>query len=129
MRCSASRSGSHSSRRSTRRHSTPSSCADSSPSISPSASPSTCGRASGGLGRGGGGGGGGGGGVGVGPRRRLVRWVLAIGVLFLLVSLGGATPFYRLWWAIVPYVKKTRAPGIAFYVVALAVSMLAAAGA
>ncbi len=66
---------------------------------------------------------------GVGPRRRLVRWVLAIGVLFLLVSLGGATPFYRLWWALVPYVKKTRAPGIAFYVVALAVSILAAAGA
>lgn len=66
---------------------------------------------------------------GGGARRRLVRWLLGIGVLFLLVSLGGATPFYRLWWAVVPYVNKTRAPGIAFYVVALVVSILAAAGA
>jgi hypothetical protein len=63
-----------------------------------------------------------------GARKRLVRWIGALAGLFLLVSLGGGTPFYRLWWALVPYVNKTRAPGIAFYVVALAVSILAAAG-
>ena len=67
--------------------------------------------------------------VGIGStRRRLVWWCGGIAVLFLLVSLGGATPFYRLWYAIVPYVKKTRAPGMALYVVALAVSSLAALG-
>jgi hypothetical protein len=54
--------------------------------------------------------------------------MLGIGVLFLLVSLGGHTPFYRLWWAIVPYVNKTRAPGMALYVVALVTAVFAAMG-
>src|SRR5207245_80876 len=62
------------------------------------------------------------------PRRRLVKWFAAIAVLFLLVALGGATPFYRLWYALVPYVSKTRAPGMATFVVALATAVLAAAG-
>jgi hypothetical protein len=62
------------------------------------------------------------------PRRRLVWWVGGITLLFLLVALGDGTPFYHLWYALVPYVKKTRAPGIALYAVALMVSMLAALG-
>ncbi len=67
--------------------------------------------------------------LGVGSsRRRLVWWLGGIAVLFLLVSMGGATPFYHLWYAIVPFVKKTRAPGMALYVVAFAVSALAALG-
>jgi hypothetical protein len=61
-------------------------------------------------------------------RHRLAWWMFGIGLLFLLVSLGGHTPFYRLWWAVVPYVKKTRAPGMALYVVALATAMFAAMG-
>jgi len=64
-----------------------------------------------------------------GPRRKLVRWLLALAALFFLVALGSGTPFYRLWWTLVPYVNKTRAPGIAFYQVAFAVSALAALGA
>ena len=63
------------------------------------------------------------------PRRRLVKWFAGIAVLFLLIALGGATPFYRLWYAIVPYVNKTRAPGMASFVVALATAVLAACGA
>jgi hypothetical protein len=67
--------------------------------------------------------------VGAGTSRRpLARWMLGIGVLFLLVSLGGHTPFYRLWWAVIPYVKKTRAPGMALYVVSLVTAMFAAMG-
>ena len=66
---------------------------------------------------------------GGGERRRLVRWLLGIGALFLLISLGAATPFYRLWWAVMPYVKQTRAPGMAFFVVAFVVAALAAFGA
>ena len=62
-------------------------------------------------------------------RRRLVLWLGGIGLLFLLISLGAGTPFYRLWWALMPYVKATRAPGMAFYVVALVVAMLAGLGA
>lgn len=63
-----------------------------------------------------------------GDRKRLTRWILGIGILFLLVAFGGDTPFYRLWYAVVPYVKKTRAPGIAFFLVAFATSVLAALG-
>jgi hypothetical protein len=62
-------------------------------------------------------------------RRRLVLWIGGIGALFLLISLGADTPFYRLWWALMPYVKQTRAPGMAFYVVGLATAALAALGA
>jgi Bacterial membrane protein YfhO len=68
-------------------------------------------------------------GAGDRERRRLVLWLGGIGLLFLLIGLGGSTPFYRLWWAVMPYVKKTRAPGMALYVVCLVVSVLAALGA
>jgi hypothetical protein len=61
-------------------------------------------------------------------RRRLVWWMGAIGLLFLLIALGGATPFYRLWWTIMPMVKKTRAPGMVFFVVAFCVATFAAFG-
>jgi len=61
-------------------------------------------------------------------RRPLSYWVLGIGVLFLLISLGGSTPFYRAWWSIVPFVKQTRAPGMALYVVAFALAVFAAFG-
>src|SRR5881296_1655288 len=62
-------------------------------------------------------------------RRRLVLWVGGLGLLFLLVSLGAGTPFYRVWWAVMPLVKKTRAPGMAFFVVAFVVALLAGMGA
>src|SRR5438105_3199255 len=55
-------------------------------------------------------------------RRRLVLWLGGIGLLFLLISLGASTPFYRVFWAIMPMIKKTRAPGMAFFAVAFVVS-------
>lgn len=61
-------------------------------------------------------------------RRRFLWWVGGLGALFLLVSLGAGTPFYRLWWALMPLVKKTRAPGMAFFVVAFVTALLAAFG-
>jgi hypothetical protein len=61
-------------------------------------------------------------------RRRLVHWITGIGLLFLLVALGDGTPFYRLWWGLVPYVNKTRAPGMAFYLVGFATAVLAGFG-
>jgi hypothetical protein len=61
-------------------------------------------------------------------RRRLVLWAGGIGLLFLLIALGGATPFYRVWWAVMPFVKQTRAPGMALYVVALILTVFAALG-
>lgn len=57
--------------------------------------------------------------LGMGDRRRsLVLALAAIGALFLLVSFGGHTPFYRLWYEVMPMMKKVRAPGMAFFLVA-----------
>lgn len=60
--------------------------------------------------------------------RRLRWWLAGIGVLFLLISLGSATPFYRVWWTLMPYVKQMRAPGMAFFVVAFITACFAAFG-
>lgn len=65
----------------------------------------------------------------LGPRRRLVYWMGGTGLLFLLVALSESTPFYRVWWSVMPFVKQTRAPGMAFYVVGFVVAMFAGFGA
>ena len=62
-------------------------------------------------------------------RRRLVWWLGGIGVLFLLIALSNATPFYKLWWSVMPYVRKTRAPGMVFFIVAFCTAAFAAFGA
>ena len=61
-------------------------------------------------------------------RRRMIIWLGAIGLLFLLIALGSSTPFFRLWWEIVPFSKSMRAPGMALFVVAFVTSVLAAFG-
>ncbi len=61
-------------------------------------------------------------------RRRLVWWLGGIGLLFLLIALGASTPFYHLWWKVMPMVKKTRAPGMVFFIVAFCTAMFAAFG-
>jgi hypothetical protein len=61
-------------------------------------------------------------------RRRLVWFLAGAFVLFLLVCLGGHTPFYRLWYAIVPGVRVTRAPGMAFFIPTFIFACLAAFG-
>jgi hypothetical protein len=67
-------------------------------------------------------------GIGVPDRRRLVRALLVIAVLFLLISFGGHTPFYRLWYEVMPMMKKVRAPGMAFFLVALPCAAFAGLG-
>ncbi|HUQ81092.1 MAG TPA: YfhO family protein, partial [Gemmatimonadaceae bacterium] len=61
-------------------------------------------------------------------RRRMIVWLGAIGALFLLIALGGSTPFFRLWWEVVPFSKSMRAPGMALFAVAFVSSVLAAFG-
>lgn len=61
-------------------------------------------------------------------RRKLLIGLGVIGGLFLLVAFGGHTPFYRLWYEVMPMMKKVRAPGMAFYLVALVVCVYAAIG-
>ncbi|HEX4600758.1 MAG TPA: YfhO family protein [Gemmatimonadales bacterium] len=62
-------------------------------------------------------------------RRRFVLWLGGIGLLFLLIGLGASTPFYRLFWAVMPLIQKTRAPGMAFFIVAFVVAVFAGLGA
>jgi hypothetical protein len=61
-------------------------------------------------------------------RRRMILWLGGIGALFLLVALGASTPFFRLWWEIVPFSKSMRAPGMALFIVAFVTAVLAAFG-
>jgi hypothetical protein len=65
-----------------------------------------------------------------GAQQRRERIALGvIGILFLLVALGGHTPFYRLWYELMPTQKSVRAVGSAFYLVALPICALAGYGA
>ncbi|HVF40758.1 MAG TPA: hypothetical protein VM939_12740 [Gemmatimonadaceae bacterium] len=62
------------------------------------------------------------------PKRGLVIfWAVTLLIAFLW-ALGGHTPFYRIPYAIVPGTKYFRAPATVFFVGALALSVLAAAG-
>ncbi len=65
-----------------------------------------------------------------GVERKRIR--LALGViagLFLLVSVGGGTPFFRLWYAVMPMSATLRAPGMAFFLVAMPLAVFAGFGA
>jgi hypothetical protein len=65
-----------------------------------------------------------------GRERRRERLVLGgIGLLFLLVAFGGHTPFYRVWYEVMPRMKQVRAAGMAFYLVALPICVFAGFGA
>ncbi len=68
-------------------------------------------------------------GVTVQERRKLIVALGAIGLLFFLIALGGHTPFYRLWYEVMPMMKKVRAPGMAFFLVAFPISIFAGFGA
>ncbi len=67
-------------------------------------------------------------GVGAARRRGLLTGFGMIAALFLLVSFGGHTPFYRLWYEVMPMMQKVRAAGMAFYLVALPVCVWAGFG-
>ncbi|MGH7581250.1 MAG: hypothetical protein ACREM9_13805 [Gemmatimonadales bacterium] len=67
-------------------------------------------------------------GIGDRSRSRVVRGLGVIAILFLLIALGGYTPFYRLWYEVMPMMKKVRAPGMAFYLVALPMAVFAGFG-
>ncbi len=62
-------------------------------------------------------------------RRRGERWFwIVLGVVTLLWSLGGYTPFFHLIYALVPGTKFFRAPATMFFLTAFAVAALAGQG-
>ncbi len=62
------------------------------------------------------------------PRRKhIVFWSVAL-LVTLLWSLGSATPFYRIPYALVPGTKYFRAPATIFFVGTLAIALLVATG-
>jgi hypothetical protein len=67
-------------------------------------------------------------GVSAPERRRFLWFAGGAALLFVLVCLGGHTPFYRLWYALVPGVKVTRAPGMAFFIPTFLVAVAAGFG-
>ncbi len=69
--------------------------------------------------------------MGLGGRdRRTARWGIGtVGIFFLLISLGGSTPLFRIWYELVPMSNRLRAPGQAFFLVAMALAYFAASGA
>ncbi len=48
--------------------------------------------------------------------RRIKLWAGGIGALFFLVALGSSTPFYRVWYSVMPFMKQVRAAGMALYI-------------
>jgi len=61
-------------------------------------------------------------------QRRFLWFLGGAFLLFVLVALGAHTPFYRLWYAIVPGVQSTRAPGMAFFIPSFVVATCAGLG-
>ncbi|HEX8904612.1 MAG TPA: YfhO family protein, partial [Longimicrobiaceae bacterium] len=60
--------------------------------------------------------------------RRSRYWLFFAGtaLFFLTMALGGNTPLYRLYWAILPGLKKFRAPDLAYCMVAFSLVAMAA---
>lgn len=61
-------------------------------------------------------------------RRRLVVALLGGAALFQLLAFAGHTPFYRPFFEFVPMLKKMRAVGMVFFLVAFPVTLLAGIG-
>lgn len=54
------------------------------------------------------------------------RLFLGLGAFALTLTLGGNTPLYRVYYALLPGLDRFRAPDLAFYVVALSLNAMAA---
>ncbi len=67
-------------------------------------------------------------GVGARGQRRLTIALLVGAVVFLLFAAAGHTPFYRIWFEFMPMMKKMRAVGMVFFLVAFPVAILAGFG-
>jgi hypothetical protein len=61
--------------------------------------------------------------------RTRLRWAfVGLAAFFLTFALAGATPFFRIWYAVLPMISKARAHSMAFYLVSFAVAVWVAFG-
>ncbi len=61
--------------------------------------------------------------------RSRLRWAfVGLAAFFLTFALAGATPFFRIWYAILPMISKARGHSIAFYIVSFAAAVWVAFG-
>lgn len=65
---------------------------------------------------------------GPGDRRRVLLALAGIGALFLLVAFAAYTPFYRVWYEVMPFMKSVRAAGMAFFLPAFVACTMAGLG-
>ena len=62
-------------------------------------------------------------------KRKALIWIFGIlAVFFSIVSLGGYTPIYRIFYYLLPGIKKFRAPSMSFIFVAFSLNVLGAFG-
>ena len=61
-------------------------------------------------------------------RRPLIRFFGGVALLFFLVCLGAHSPFYRLWYAVIPGAKAMRAPAMSFFIPTFAFALFAGLG-
>ena len=59
-------------------------------------------------------------------RNRYWWFFLGLGLFFLTVAVGGATPLYRLYYEFLPGTRRFRAPSISFFMVSLSLVAMAA---
>ncbi len=67
-------------------------------------------------------------GLGAARRQGMLLGLGLVAGLFFLVSVAADTPFYRLWYEVMPMMKSVRAAGMAFILVALPVCVWAGFG-
>jgi len=58
-------------------------------------------------------------------RNRYWLFFAGSGLFFLTMALGGNTPLYRLYWAVLPGLKKFRAPDLGYVMVAFSLGVMA----
>ena len=68
-------------------------------------------------------------GIGSRERRRLVVVLGVLALLFLLISFGPHTPFFRLVYEVMPMMNKARAVGMAYFLVVFPIAVYAGFGA
>ncbi|MBI4721858.1 MAG: hypothetical protein HY769_02490, partial [Candidatus Stahlbacteria bacterium] len=61
-------------------------------------------------------------------RDKYIRFFIWLGIVTIIFALGSYTPIYRMFYSILPGVKKFRAPSMIFYLTSFSISVLAALG-